>query len=238
MAISLFKKKPVTVAPPALAALEAHLAEDQSLVSQLSAIGVRLRTVNDDIARRDRMSADIEAQRAAIDTQQANARYSDQAAPDLREQKQALSDLENRFADANEVARVAAVLGPRLLADTDTFAKKRAELKHKLDRLLWAAAIEEADSFLPEYLAARAAMVDIAHKLFAARLAADNIAKARGFGVFQSSGLYYDLHIPIPPHKSIVQPGVEGVRAERVADCRRLEVEAEDLINQLLNAEQ
>jgi hypothetical protein len=237
MAISLFKKKPVTVAPPALAALEAHLSTDGGIMDRLTGISARLRTVNGDIARRDQMAADIDAQRAAIDTQQADARYGDQAAPDMREQKQALGELENRFAAANETARVAEVVKPRLLADIEALAKQRAELKPQTDRLLWAAVREEADSYLAEYLAARAAMVDIAHKLFAARLAADTIAKARAYGDFCGSGLYHDMYIPIPPHSSIHKPTAETARAAQVADSRLLESEAAELVATLLGAE-
>lgn len=237
MAISLFKKPEPAAIPPAREALNANLAADKGIQKEIEAISARLRILNDDVIRRDNMAADINAQRAAIDSRLADARYSGKPDPTIETDQRALKEREEKFVHVGEVARVADAVRPRLMGDIEALGKKRKALRFDTDFLLWAAVKEEADTHLAAYLATRAAMKDIAHKLFAARLAADTISKSRGYGDFVGSGLYHDLHIPLPPHPSIQELTVEAARNAKVVDARRLQEEAEQLIHGLLNAE-
>lgn len=238
MALSLFKtSEPEAPVRPARAALRDHLDIDQGIVKQIAEINARLRIINDDIKAADSMSATIHAQREAIDARLAEARYRDAPAPDVTAERRALADIEQRFVKIAELARIGAVVKPKLQTDADVLVTKRHELKPATDRLLWAAIVEEGVSHLAKYLDARKAMIAIAHKTFGAFLAADTIAKENSFGVFNGSSLYNDMHIPLPTHPAYQRsaPGPEAARRQRSDDAALVSGEAADLVNRLLN---
>jgi phosphoribosylformylglycinamidine (FGAM) synthase PurS component len=215
---------------PALAALRAHLDVDQGIVKQIAAINVRMRSVDDDIRRADESEARQRAQEEAIDQTRADAKYSDQPPPDLKEAYQKLSDLKQKVISIGEIARVGRLVRLKLQADTDALLQRRRELKHMTDRLLWNAAREEADARVEDYRVACDQVTTVAHKLFAARTAADTIARARGFGEFYGDS-YQDLHLPL----LLDHLGPEDAQRERVADALLISHEAEDVLNFLLN---
>jgi hypothetical protein len=238
MALSLFKtKEPESTVGPALTALHAHLDVDTGIVKQVATLTARMRSVDDDERRVNDLLARKQALQTAMDTAMADARYSEQPAPDQSADHRKLTDFDNQIRALSSIARAGSIARTKLQADINVLLKKRADLKPQTDRLLWEAAKEEAVAHLSEYQAASERLRAVAHRVFAAFCAADTISRARGFGEFYGSGLYSDLRIPMPNHPAY-QPNALGPEAALRAqseDAALVVRKAEDLINRLLN---
>jgi hypothetical protein len=238
MALSLFRSKDVAVpARPALTALRAHLAISTSIAKQIEHLNTRLTSVHRDVRIADDLGARVLAARANIDTQMANARYSDARPPDLTDAKRQLSILEQEFVPAAESARIARLVMPQLQADVAALAKKRASMQPTTDRLLWDACVETAVLLQPAYQSAVDNMRNTAHSVFAALTAADTVSQSRGFGKFFGGELYSELFIPRPSHPAYCDPSLtpEAAQQIRIADAEAIHSEAEALITSLLN---
>jgi hypothetical protein len=250
MAISLFKTKnptPPPAARPALAALRDHLAIASGLTRQIEAINARLALVQQDIRNHEQAQARLQATRAACDLALADVRYKaaapapdcEDALPDLEESKIYLANLEANAVPIAENARIAKMVAPRLEKDIAALVEERNTLKPATDRLLWEACIEAGAQLATEYQAAVASMRAVARKTFSAFAAADAVGKASGYGIFYGSERYRDLHLPLPAHPAFDPTPLlpEAAQAARNADLRTLNLEAEQLIERLLNPE-
>lgn len=238
---------PPAAARPALQALHEHLGVISDLTRQIEGVNARLQLVRADIRNHEQAKAKVQAARAALDQLLANARYAarsptldPEAPPDVEQSRLFVADLEAHVAPLAETARVASLVVPRLQKDAVALREKRAGMKPETDRLLHAACVEEGAQLAAEYSAAMEHMRSTAHKVFAAFGAADTIAKSRGYGTFFGSGDYADLHLPLPKHPAYqVNPLMpEAAQAAWAADVNAvLHLEAEQLINRLLNGE-
>jgi len=228
-----FTKKPDRVCPPALQALWTHLDTDAGVLKQIESISARTKQINADIKRADELQARIQAAGDAIAAAEADDNYHSRPVRDLSAERSRLADLENQLKPASEAARVAELVKLKLEADFEVLLKKRQELKGTTDNLIRAAALEEAQSLQGEYLAAREAMFAVAKKVFGALLAADTITKEKKQGVFVGSGLYSDLHIPLPPAFNPAPLGPEAAQRAKAADLALVGREAESLVQRL-----
>jgi hypothetical protein len=235
MAITtIFSRKQDTVTPPALKRLWDHLDLDRALVKESETISARIKQINGAIKRADDLQARIQAITDSIAAAEADDQYHGLRVRDQSAERGRLTELENELKPASEAARVGKLVLAKLQADTEALSKKRAELKGTTDTLLREAAIEEALSLKTEYLAARAAMLAVARKMFGALLAADTITKEQRVGVFQGSGLYQDLNIPLPPAFNPNPLGPEAAQRARNDDLAQVGHEAATLVNALL----
>jgi hypothetical protein len=245
----LFKNEPAqpAAAKPALTALREHLAVASDLTRQIEALNARLQLVQRDIRNHKEAEARLAAARTALDVALANVRYKagapaidgEEALPDLAESRVFVENLQAHVAPLEEPARIAHLVVPRLQADVATLSEKRAALKPATDQLLHAACVEEGVSHQAEYQQAMDTMRATAHQVFAAFTAADTIARARGYGTFFGSADYRDLHLPLPQHPAYQANALmpEAAQAAYNADLKAVSVEAEALIERLLNGE-
>ncbi|SRR5579859_347664 len=231
---NVFGKKRDTTNPPALKRLQDHLDLDRGIVKQSEVISARIRQIKTDLKRADDLQIQVQAANRAIAAAEADDRYHQRPTRDLSAERKALADIENHLKRASEAARVGHLVLDKLQADTEALSRKRAELRVTRDTLLREAAIEEAESYMGQYLAAREAMIAVAHKAFGALLAADTITKEQRVGVFQGSGLYQDLNIPLPPAFNPNPLGPEAAQRARNEDLAQVGREAETLVNALL----
>ena len=231
---NLFSKKRDTVTPPALKRLWAHLDLDKGIIKQIDVINARVKEIRADIKRADDLQARIQALTDAIAGAAADDQYSGVRVRDQTAERGRLEELETQLKPASETARVGKLVLDKLQADTESLSKTRAELKATTDTLLREAAIEEAESYKGQYLAAREAMLAVAHRVFGALLAADTITKEQRIGVFVGSGLYQDLNIPLPPAFNPNPLGPEAAQRARNEDFAQVGREAETLVNALL----
>jgi hypothetical protein len=240
MAISLFRKPAEqSTARPALAALQAQLDVTRSIAKQIDHFNTRLSAAHNEVRAADELGARVLAAREAIDTQLADAKYSDAKPPDMSDVKRRLKELEDQFVTVNESARLSKLVIQKLQSDLASLSHRKASLKPETDRLLWDACIEAAVVLQPEYQAAADILRNTAHKVFAALTAADAIAKSRGYGAFHGGEMYGDLFVPLPLHPAYRNPNLtpEAAQAIRFADIDAINQEAEALIASLLNGE-
>lgn len=240
MSLLSFKKPAAEANPrPARAALQEHLSITASIAKQIDQLNTRLSAAHSEVRAADELEARVRAAREAIDTQLADAKYSDAKPPDISDAKKRLKDLEDQFASVSESARLSKLVIQKLQSDLASLSHRKASLKPETDRLLWDTCIEAAVVLQPEYQAAADTLRNTAHKVFAALTAADAVAKSRGYGAFHGGEMYGDLFIPQPLHPAYRNPSLtpEAAQAIRFADIDAINQEAETLIAGLLNGE-
>jgi chromosome segregation ATPase len=222
--------------PPALAALDALLAEKGALLNRRQDVSNRLVSYRRSIGYRNALLASVEAQRQAIDAALANSEYKREAAPALTTERQALATTERQLADLEDAARRAVSVLPLLEADLAAISMEMDTMPHKVAPLLRAAIRESMDALAPELAQAEAKLREVYRRIFQRATALDMMAETEKTGEYVSSGLYGELRIP-KPRTAAFYPAVrwpEEEQRERAEDEKQLRAEAVMLVNDML----
>jgi hypothetical protein len=203
------------------------------------ALGERDTKARREIEAAAKAAAQVDAIQADIDGRVAAAKYADQPYPDVTAQHRALAEAKDNHQRLAANARAAAHLRGLLASDMAALHGEIVELNKLTDRLVHAALVERMASYAPALADAERRLCAVHRQAFVAALAADRIAMAKQYGEFYGSALFAELHISKPMHPSyfpvVVPP--DTAQAQRVADYRAMEKEADQLLHSLLTIE-
>jgi hypothetical protein len=221
--------------PPALAALDAALAEKHRNSEERQRVAVRgleyRRVIND----ADGLRARRDAVQSAIDQKHAEAEYSATAA-DVTEDVALLESLNRQLRDAEPKARQAERVLALITADTERLTAEFQSLPSKVDPLLRAAVVESMDADAADLLAAEQAYKAVHRRVFAKALAHDMLAGAASAGAYVDSGLFSELRLTRPSTDAFHPDRLGPEASIRAAseDYEKLNAEAVDYVNGLL----
>jgi hypothetical protein len=190
-----------------------------------------------DMALADATQGRIATMTEQIDTLRAEASYNGDPPPDLRHLEKQLAEAQTLHKTQSNTARAAANVRVKFTADMAALHNAISTHGRETQRLLWTALREDVLSGLAEeFLAKEAAFMDVHRRVFAAAVAADQIAVEQCYGQFVRSGNVRDTNIGRPEHAAFdanpLMP--EAAQAVRNAYLQSVVTEAQILINKLM----
>jgi hypothetical protein len=241
MAILALFKKPTAPLTPARDALRSKLVARAKIQNRRQATSERISAARRDADDAAAAATAAQSAQGLLDQAAATGRYTG-TSPDLEPLQRALREAHGRHERLADVGRAATLTISRWRADLEESAADLAKLNGEIPALLHAALIESLADHVEEFEKAETQLRAIHRKVFTVALAADRVALTEHLGTFCDSSTFHDLCITRPNTYAPVYSddyargkALETAIAERAADTRRLETEADLLVNGLLS---
>ncbi len=239
--------KPATPDPaPALSEWREFQVVENAAHSERTRLGQRIAGCAATVTKSAQLEEQIRQLRDAMDLERSDCAYANLPAPALTTEREKLAKLERELNDSAEAVRAAKLLLPRLQSDSAALAAKIDGMKGEKNRLLHARLTEIVDGYAEQYLADIERLCSTAHKVYAAATAADSLRLSPGLGIaplvssgdfFASENYWQISRIPRPLRPAFYPSKLtpEQTEAARLADCKAVRDEADELIHRLLS---
>jgi hypothetical protein len=241
MPLSLFTTKPAepTVTPARAAFIEARRAYTAKAQERLALIE-KMNELQRHTKAADAAAAKVAALRADVDAGVAAALLDGAPAPDLEDRKRALAAAEKESAELAPLARAADVAHRRFATEAAELTRQEQELYAPIKQLAYAIFYDDLlVELVTDFREAEEKLRAVHRRVFMVARAADKLAQQCGIGQFRDSGRYQEIFVSRPAHDAYWRGSHDPwtVVQEEKADAMALDLEADQLIHNLLTSE-